>query len=81
MLKKLTKCLALTFWRWYLYFEPQAKKTVVGVPYHRDPNDECRFYEPFKRSVYGFQDCQGNGHYLCKGCFHYSPEEVEEVNE
>ena len=70
--------ISVYFWSLYLKYTDPIKKKPVGIPYHRDPDDICEFYEPFKKARYKFQDCEGNGHELCKKCYHLAPVEIEE---
>lgn len=50
-------------------------KIPVGLPYMRDPDHPCEFYEPVKQKIEGFSaECYSDGHYLCKECKHYKPE-------
>jgi hypothetical protein len=64
--------LARFFWRKAsrLSKENPDFKKPVGIPYQRDPDAPCAYYEPVKRSANCWQDCETDGHYLCKGCFH-----------
>ena len=41
-----------------------------GLPGIRDPDSRCDIYEPRKRELGDFNDCQGDGHYLCQECCH-----------
>jgi len=42
----------------------------IGLPYERDPDAKCEFYEPFKKKKWYFRDCETDGHYLCGKCIH-----------
>lgn len=53
-------------------------KAPVGLPYMRDPDNRCPIYEPRKRMPGDFRQCYGDGHFLCKECCHYEPEEESE---
>lgn len=64
------KRIALFLWRIAVrLIEPQRGK-VVGLPYNRDPEHPCEYYEPGPRGQYAFDDCETDGHYLCKKCIH-----------
>lgn len=39
-----------------------------GVPGIRDIEAICPAYSPRKRLPGDWSDCEGDGHYLCKGC-------------
>lgn len=47
----------------------------VGLPLHRDPDNECAAYEPRQRQLSDFRDCWSDGHYLCARCCHFQPED------
>ncbi len=68
------------FWLWLCRFAYRRlcrkvggeDKRPVGIPAQRDPDNPCESYSP--RIKYGgdWSDCQGDGHYLCNECCHYS---------
>lgn len=64
--------LCLFFYRLYMRSLKHNPK-LIGVPYERDPEAKCEFYEPFQtlrgRRWY-FTDCETDGHYLCRKCIH-----------
>lgn len=64
----LLKRITMFFWRKYMKRVPIPHPH--GIPYERDPEATCEFYEPFKRSKWYFQDCETDGHYLCGKCIH-----------
>ncbi len=63
-----------------------SNRKPVGLPLQRDPDAPCEFYEPiyplFKKKKelgqWRFGDCQGDGHYLCKGCKHIEDKSEDE---
>lgn len=76
---KILKALAIFFWRLYMKRAPIPHGT--GIPYERDPENPCKWYEPFKRGKWYFDNCETDGHYLCEGCIHkkkYQEKEEEE---
>jgi hypothetical protein len=64
------------FWRWLakLAMSKMVKrgKIPTGIPFHRDPDNICEFYAPGKRfaTIPSTNNCQSDGHYLCKECIH-----------
>lgn len=69
MMMKIRRWLALFFWRQYMKRVPVPHPD--GIPYERDPQAPCEFYEPFKRKGrWYFDDCDTDGHYLCDKCIH-----------
>jgi hypothetical protein len=68
------------FFRLYYRIKPKEAKSIVGIPYQRDPDNVCEAYEPFllNRAKQYFQDCETDGHYLCKKCCH---RKIESPNE
>ena len=65
-------CLSLAKFFWKIAIKGMRKNNnkPVGIPWQRDPENPCKFYEPFKRSPNSWHDCETDGHYLCKQCFH-----------
>lgn len=65
--------------KWSLARLRRSGKLPAGLPGHRDPDNRCDVYTPkrVKDAFSHFRDCQGDGHYLCKGCVHRAPEVVE----
>lgn len=63
-----------SFWKWLMLFayrriaKPVTNKPF-GVPFNRDPENICESYEPRKKKG-DWDDCQSDGHYLCKQCCH-----------
>lgn len=65
------------FFRMYYRLKPKAAKNIIGIPYQRDPDAVCEAYEPFlNRRSPTFQDCETDGHYLCKKCVHRKKEDA-----
>lgn len=70
------------FWKWATLFcyrrwaNPQGQPPV-GLPFHRDPDHKCTFYEPRPRELGDFKECMTDGHYLCRGCCHRKPDDEE----
>ena len=65
------------FWRWLALFAYRqwargypVRKPPDGLPGIRDPDNRCAIFEPRKRELGDFSDCQGDGHYLCQECCH-----------
>ena len=60
--------------RWaYLNYARHAKASgvkPVGVPGNRDPENPCPAFEPRKRRIGDWPDCEADGHYLCAQCCH-----------
>lgn len=56
-----------------------TEKAPTGLPGIRDSAHPCRMYAPRRPHVLDFQDCQGDGHYLCGECAHIdrTPREEE----
>jgi hypothetical protein len=48
---------------------PSATKPC-GIPFNRDPENECNAYEPRKKKGGDWDDCESDGHYLCAECCH-----------
>lgn len=75
MARQFTVPTVVDFWSWLARFAwrrainrlPEAAKPV-GLPYNRDPENPCEFYEPRPRRVNTWADCQSDGHYLCATC-------------
>lgn len=66
---KIIKAVAMFFWRQYMKVVPVPHPH--GIPYERDPDAPCEFYEPFKKTGrWYFDDCETDGHYLCVKCIH-----------
>ena len=51
----------------------------TGIPGDRDPEAPCDSYDP-RRFTAIFEECIGDGHYLCKQCIHWVNHEREEIN-
>lgn len=73
------------FWKWLTLFAYRRwsdtesnRRKPVGVPGNRDPENPCHLYSPRKRIWNEWNDCAGDGHYLCLKCCHFKPEEKEE---
>lgn len=67
------------FWRWltrfaYRRWAPDVGPKPVGVPGNRDPDAPCDGYAPRRWRPGDFQNCQTDGHYLCRECCHMAPE-------
>lgn len=63
------------FWKWLCIFSYRrwadpAGTPPLGVPFNRDPEHPCTFYEPRKHEIGDYSKCMGDGHYLCQGCCH-----------
>jgi hypothetical protein len=72
------------FWKWLALFawnkiktDPDPK-TKYGIPGVRDIYNPCESFIPGKFKNIGFNHCDSDGHYLCKECGFYKPEEQEE---
>lgn len=65
---RILKWVTFFFWRQYMKRVPVPHPP--GIPYERDPDAKCEFYEPFKRRKWYFDDCETDGHYLCAKCIH-----------
>jgi len=63
--------IAILLWRIIVRIVKSSKIKPVGIPHQRDSESPCEYYAPGNRDVYDFKDCEGDGHYLCKNCFHY----------
>jgi hypothetical protein len=71
-----------SFWKWLMLFAyrryaKSMKQKPVGIPGNRDPENICECYEPRKKKPGDWDDCQSDGHYLCKECCHLFEESVE----
>lgn len=73
MMKRVWRALALFAYR--RWATPEAERPL-GVPGNRDPQAPCTVYAPRKWQPGDFQDCEGDGHYLCEGCAHYRAPEA-----
>jgi hypothetical protein len=69
------------FWLWlmrlaYRRIKLNQLRLPVGVPGNRDPDSPCPAYAPVKPLPFQYyrNDCQTDGHYLCKECIHRDPE-------
>jgi hypothetical protein len=51
----------------------------LGVPLHRDPLSPCPAYAPRPWKLGDWNDCETDGHHLCKRCAHRMPEEARDV--
>jgi len=66
------------FWLWLCRFAYRRLcsktgydgKKPVGIPAQRDPDSPCEYYSP-KAWRGDWNDCCGDGHYLCNECCHY----------
>lgn len=64
--------------RWlYRRMRIENDRMPTGVPTIRDPDARCEFYSPRGRLAGsgGWIGCQGDGHYLCRECERFEPEE------
>jgi hypothetical protein len=52
--------------------EPDGRKPW-GLPFNRDPDNPCSAYEPRKWKLGDWNDCQTDGHALCRECCRRSP--------
>lgn len=50
----------------------------VGLPYMRDPDSPCEHFTPSRKFPGWIHPCRGDGHYLCKECRYFEPEEERE---
>jgi hypothetical protein len=71
------------FWVWlcrFAYRHAVAPLNIPpdGIPGIRDHRSRCHAYEPGPRA--GFE-CYGDGHYLCRECSHFVPEEDEQLQD
>lgn len=61
-------------WLYRRLAQPGLPKPV-GIPLNRDPENECEAYDPRKNRG-DWDDCSGDGHYLCFECCHLSPKAI-----
>ena len=80
---KLLKWLIIFLYQIYTKKCEQTNIKPVGLPLNRDPDNPCPGYEPKKygRGQFKFDDCEGDGHYLCKNCVHLQKENQNEHND
>lgn len=67
--------IAVFIWKIIVRWVKKSKKNPVGIPYQRDPENPCEWYEPGKHNQYHFDNCETDGHYLCQKCNHRMLEE------
>jgi hypothetical protein len=65
------------FWKFitlfaYQRWESAEKNKPVGIPHNRDPENPCEGYAPREKRLGDWDDCETDGHYLCKNCAHRS---------
>lgn len=70
------------FWTWLMRFaykriKSDQKFTGIGVPGLRDKENPCPFYAPVTNKNNWLPECESDGHYLCKECKNYKPNEEE----
>ena len=73
-----------TFWKAVTRFAyrrwcPEGISKPTGIPGHRDPESPCSAYAPRPKRYDDFQDCMGDGHYLCWECCHFDQQEIQTV--
>lgn len=73
MKQKIGRWAIRLIWKWMAIPE---KKVPTGLPGIRDPQAPCSGYSP-RRPIGGDFNCIGDGHYLCRECAHWNPEEEE----
>lgn len=62
----------------YRCLDLDCSEEPMGIPGRRDPNNRCDFYSPRSPQQGNWRDCNGDGHYLCKECCYFKPEEEED---
>lgn len=67
--------ITMFWWKISMRLIKHNKEKPMGIPYQRDPDNPCEFYEPNSRGRYNFDDCESDGHYLCKKCCHKEKED------
>lgn len=70
LILKILLGIAKFFWRRAIRFMKKNEIKPVGIPWQRDPENPCEFFEPFKKSPNMWQDCETDGHYMCGRCYH-----------
>ncbi len=67
------------FWMWVMLFAYRRAVIVTevpdGVPTVRSMADPCPAYAPRKSRSGDWQNCETDGHYLCRECCHRRLEE------
>ena len=63
------------FWLWWIRYGmtrlvEEAHGEPDGIPFRRSAEYPCNGFEPRKRRVYDWGDCETDGHYLCGACCH-----------
>ncbi|MHB9005129.1 MAG: hypothetical protein ACYC6C_13940 [Coriobacteriia bacterium] len=63
----------------YRRIKDDGTRIPTGVPTIRDPDARCDYYSPRRQYAGGggWGGCHGDGHYLCRECERYEPEESE----
>lgn len=68
-MKRVWKAVALFAYRRWSKGSPDATMPV-GVPGNRDPEHPCTAYAPRPFELPDWNDCETDGHYLCRDCVH-----------
>lgn len=63
------------FWLWWIRYGmnklvEEAHGEPDGIPLRRSAEYPCNAFEPRKRRMADWHDCQTDGHYLCTACCH-----------
>ena len=71
------------FWLWLMRFAYRRCAVAdcvkpVGIPGNRDPEHECIGYSPRKKLFGDWDDCESDGHYLCRKCCHLQVKEMDD---
>lgn len=68
------RAVALFAYRRWSRLAGGERKMPTGVPGNRDPENPCPAYAPRPAEAPDWGSCMTDGHYLCQGCAHRSPE-------
>jgi hypothetical protein len=71
--KTMWKFIALFAYRRWARRDPDTLKPT-GVPGNRDPEQPCTAYSPRPYELGDWNDCESDGHYLCRECAHLTRE-------
>jgi len=62
----------------YRRYAKASSVKPVGIPGNRDPEHECIRYSPRKKLFGDWDDCESDGHYLCRKCCHLQVKEMDD---